>query len=75
MTNEGIQKAAELFREKIELAHNGSNRSQDILQAIREFLKDLGANISNENNIPADAQQEILQGVERIITKNNNNNA
>lgn len=63
MKNEGIEQAAELLKEKIQLAHNGNNRSQDILRAIREFLADIGT------NIPVNAQQEILRSVEELKSR------
>lgn len=66
MSNEGIQQAAEVFREKIQLAQAGSNRSQDILRAIREFLTDLNSSIPNTESIPAAAQQEIVRGFEGV---------
>ena len=69
MKNEGIEQAAELFREKIQLAHNSNNRSQDILRAIREFLADIGTNIPNAENIPVNAQQEILRSVEELRSR------
>lgn len=74
MKKEGIEKAAELFREKIALAHNSQNRSQEILGAIREFLKDIGTNIESKENSPVSAQQEILPGVDQLIEKAANNN-
>ncbi len=70
MKNERILQAVDLFREKIELAHNSNTRSQDILHAIRGLLEDINASISIGNNIPADAQQEIMQGIEQIINTN-----
>lgn len=66
MTNEGIQQAAEVFREKIQLAQASQNRSQDILKAIREFLADLSSKIPNTESIPPAAQQEIIRGFEEI---------
>ena len=69
MKHEGIEQAAELFREKIQSAQNSNNRSHDILKAIREFLADIGTNIPNTENIPANAQQEILRSVEELRTR------
>jgi len=66
MNNEGIQLAVDAFREKIQLAQAGSNRSQDILRAIREFLADLSSSIPNSQVIPPAAQQEIIRGFEEI---------
>ncbi len=69
MKNEGIELAAELFKEKVQLAQNSNNRSQDILRAIQEFLADIGTNIPSAENIPVNAQQEILRSVEELRTR------
>ncbi len=73
MKNEGIEQAAELFKEKIQSAQNSNSRSQDILRAIQEFLADIGTNIPKAENIPVNAQQEILRGVEELRSRMESN--
>lgn len=67
MKNDAIEQAAELFREKIQNAQNSSNRSQDILRALREFLEDIGTNIPNAEN--TSIPQEVLHNVEALRNK------
>lgn len=75
MSNEGIQQAADAFREKIQLAQTGSNRSQDILEAIREFLANLSGIIPNSQAVPPAAQQEIIRSFEEIKERLETNNS
>ncbi|CFX77911.1 Uncharacterized [Syntrophomonas zehnderi OL-4] len=74
MKNEGILKAAEQLKQAIELAHNSNNRSQDVLKAIQEFLKNINSNINPGENSPLNSP-DVTQEIENSIVSTDNNEA